>query len=34
MEDNDIIRIAVDLRMASQFESFWNQQSAGSQPGS
>ena len=26
MEDTDIIRIAIDLRFASQFESFWSGQ--------
>jgi hypothetical protein len=25
MEDTDIIRIAIDLRFANQFESFWGE---------
>lgn len=27
MEDTDIIRIAIDLRFASHFESFWDEPS-------
>jgi hypothetical protein len=27
MEDTDIIRIAIDLRLAHQFEGIWNEQS-------
>ena len=33
MEDTDIIRIAIDLRHASHFERFWDEQRAANRGG-